>query len=251
MSHTAVDQAVVDESLSEIRETGFCVVPNVISRSVCQQWRDALVPLALAERGANERPNGHQRVLHLLVKSSIFLEPLTHPLVLSVLRRYLGEDMICSSFSANILWPGCSEQYWHVDHPYWTMTQPYPLEMPLGGHALWMLDDFTFENGATAGIPGSHKRPGLPELGARWADDARVLVGEQGSVILADAAWWHTSRPNTTQGMRPALLAKYTRTFCVPQEDMRLQLQELKDPDPVVRQLLGGHQYVPTRGFPY
>jgi ectoine hydroxylase-related dioxygenase (phytanoyl-CoA dioxygenase family) len=114
-----------------------------------------------------------------------------------------------------------------------------------------MIDAFTSENGATAGITGSHKRPYLPKLGEEWTDEATVLTGSEGSVILADGAWWHTSRPNVTKRTRRAVLVTYIRSYCVTQEDMRIQLTALDDPPEVVKHLLGEKRYVPTRGFPY
>jgi hypothetical protein len=240
----------VEEWVRNISGVGYCIVPDVLSTADCARLRKVLMSHLIRER-RHRRPSGHQRVLHLAVKNPIFIGPLCNPLVLAIFRQYLGADMICSSYSANTLWPGCTEQYWHVDHPYWTMPEPYPVEVPLSGHALFMLDDFSVENGATAAVPRSHKRTHLPTLGARWVDDAIILKGRAGSVILADGAWWHTSRPNLTDRPRSALLAKYTRSFCVPQENMRLQLNRLKSPSPLVRQLLGENQYAPRRGFPY
>jgi ectoine hydroxylase-related dioxygenase (phytanoyl-CoA dioxygenase family) len=103
-------------------------------------------------------------VLHILAKDPVFIEALVHPLVLAVWRKYLTEDLICSTFTANTLWPGAVEQYWHADHPYWTLTPPWPT-IPLAGQCIWFLDDFTVENGATAGIPGSHRANRLPGPG--------------------------------------------------------------------------------------
>ncbi|MBV8754439.1 MAG: phytanoyl-CoA dioxygenase family protein [Hyphomicrobiales bacterium] len=237
--------------ISTIRERGFCVVPNLIPGRRCDALGAALRRLLREEEQVNRRPNGHQRVLHLAAKHARFVDLVTHPLVLSVWRGYLGDDMLCSSLTANALWPGCSEQYWHVDHPYWTMAQPYPVDLPLATQTIWMLDDFTVENGATAGIAGSHRRPHLPSIGAAWTEEGTIFTGRRGSAVLMDGALWHTSRPNLTEAMRCGVLVKYIRSFCVTQEDMRLQLAAIKRPSKTVEQLFGAHQYVPTRSFPY
>jgi ectoine hydroxylase-related dioxygenase (phytanoyl-CoA dioxygenase family) len=244
------DERQVDEIAAAIDERGYCLVKGVLPAEYVDRIRDVLERFLYAEKAQNLHPSGHQRVLHLAAKDPVFLEPLTHPLVIAAWKRYLSEDLICSTFTANTLWPGATEQYWHADHPYWTLTSPFPV-MPLTGQCIWFLDDFAVENGATAGIPGSHREGRLPSLGSNWTDAAEILTGPRGSVILADGAWWHTSRPNQTELPRSALLVTYTHTYCVPQEDMRMQLSVVKEPSELITQLLGGKQYQPHRGFPY
>lgn len=248
---TGTMNAQVDATLAEIREKGFTVVPDLLPPAEVDVLRAALEEIVNAEAKSSRRPSGHQRALYIAVKNPLFLEPLCHPFVLAVWRRYLGEDVICSSLSSNTLWPGCTEQYWHVDYPHWTMAEPYPT-FPIAAQTLWMLDDFTEENGATAVIPGSHRKDRLPRMGSAWSDDAVILTGKKGSAIMADGAFWHTSRPNRTERNRSTLLIKYIRSFCIPQEDMRWQLERLDNPSELVRHLLGGNQYLPTRpGDPY
>lgn len=246
-----IDEHRVEAAVDEIRTRGYTVVPDLIPVAEADRLRVAVEELVVAEEAIHRRPSGHQRVLQIAVKNPLFLEPLCHPFLLAVWRRYLGEDMVCSSLSSNTLWPGASEQYWHVDYPHWAMAEPYPT-FPLAAHTLWMLDDFTEENGATAAIPGSHLEDHLPRLEDGWTDEAEILTGRQGSAILADGAFWHTARPNRSDRFRSTLLVKYIRSFCIPQEDMRYQLSLLDDPSPLVEHLLGGKQYRPTRpGDPY
>lgn len=245
-----VDETQIDLILEQIAETGFCVVPDLIHAEQCDRIRARCIELLCQEIDDNLHETGHQRIMHLLMKDAMFEAVLRHPISLAVWRRYLGPDMICSTFSANALWPGSSEQYWHVDHPFWTMAEPYPL-FPLAGQCIWMIDDFTIENGATASIAGSHKRPQLPRLGNNWTPEATILTGTKGSVIFADGAWWHTSRPNRTDDLRIALLNTFIRNFCVTQEDMRMQLDALPNPDAELWHLLGGTQYRPRTQLPY
>jgi hypothetical protein len=245
-----IDPDEVERVIGVISDVGFCVVPALMSPKRCAEVRRVYMQILRTEKSENLHPSGHQRILHLLMKNPIFIDFLCHPFVLAVWRRYLGEDMICSTMTANALWPNSTELYWHVDHPYWTMAQPYPV-YSLSGQAIWMIDDFTIKNGATAGIKGSHRRSNLPTLEDKWTDDATVVIGCKGSVILADGAWWHTSRPNRTHRTRCAVLTTYIRSYCVTQEDMRMQLEAIIDPSDEVKHLLGGNQYVSRRTLPY
>lgn len=250
MPRPKIDLRHVGRVVDAIREVGFCVVPDVLPSRRCDDIRKVLGRLMRAEKQQYLQPSRHQRIMQLLAKDPIFVDLLCSPFVLAVWRRYLGEDMICSTMSANVLWPHSTELYWHVDHPYWTMTQPYPV-YPLTGQTIWMIDDFTVANGATAGIAGSHRIPHLPSLGEHWTDDATILTGRRGSIILADGAWWHTSRPNTTNCSRSAVLTTYTRTYCVTQENLRTQLATMRRPSKLVKHLLGANQYQARTELPY
>jgi ectoine hydroxylase-related dioxygenase (phytanoyl-CoA dioxygenase family) len=241
---------VVDDALEQVRDVGFCVVDNLLSTAAVARVRGSLGRLLRAERGANLQPSGHQRILHLLAKDAIFAELLCHPVALAIWRKQLGEDMLCSTMTGNSLLPGCTEQYWHADYPYWTFPQPYPA-YPLSGQVIWMIDGFTPANGGTAGIPYSHRNGSLPKMGRRWVDNGVVMTGAAGSAVFADGAWWHTSRPNRTGRIRHSVIVSYIRGYCVTQEDMLLQLSAIADPSEELQALLGAKRYVPTRGFPY
>lgn len=239
-----------DEVLEEIGRTGFAIVHDLIPKKVADQVRSRLNAVMREEISDRARGLGHQRVLHLAVKVPESITLLCDPFVLTTWRKYLGEDMICSSWTANTLLPGSDTTYWHVDHPYWTIKPPYPT-WPMCCMCIWCLDDFTIENGAPAGIPGSHQRPYLPDMDKQWVEEAEVLTGPRGSVILADGAWWHTSRPNRTDQPRVAVIGKYIRSFCTPQEDLTVQLADIDQPSDELKRLFGAEKYKSQRGFPY
>ena len=71
-------------------------------------------------------------------------------------KAYLADDaVICSTWSANTAYPGYEKYGWHPDYPYWWINQPWPLDK-VCGQTIWLLDDFTEENGGTGFMPGSH-----------------------------------------------------------------------------------------------
>jgi ectoine hydroxylase-related dioxygenase (phytanoyl-CoA dioxygenase family) len=241
----------LEEISKALEDPGVCVVKDVLPCAVVDGLAQVLEQIRAQEWRSVHAKTGHQRVLDIAVKHRGFSALLEHPLMLAVWRRYLGSDMVCSTWSANVIFPDAGEVYWHCDHPYWTIDEPYVVSIPLTGQAIWMLDDFKEESGATAFVPNSHRIPHLPRLGSSWTDDAVFACGSRGSVILAAGALWHTSTANRSKKQRAALLARYARGFIVTQEDMVGQLNEIANPSDNLVQLLGGKRYRPQRGFPY
>ncbi len=233
----------VDAIIRQIDERGYCKVANVISREKTDEARTALH--VLLENEKTDHQARTQRVGRIAVKHPVFLELMCNSLVLEVWKKYLGDDLICSSFSANTMYPGHQDIGWHADYPYWSLQPPWPAGN-FAGQTLWMLDDFTQENGATGGVPFSHRK-GHPPDGdtSNWRQDGEILTGTRGSVVLAHGAWWHTARPNTTQQSRSCLLGMYLMPWFIPQEDMRGQLEALENPSELVQQLMCGKQHRP------
>ena len=59
---------------------------------------------------------------------------------------------------------------------------------------MWALTDFTDDNGATRIVPGSHRAPSSPELGARLRDPAATM--RRGSILVFDGSVWHGGGAN-------------------------------------------------------
>ena len=94
-------------------------------------------------------------------------------------------------------------------------------------NTIWMLDDFTSENGATRLIPGSHKwgrRPQdvLADPSAPHPDEI-LLSGRAGGVVVMNAHLWHGGTANRTAAPRLAMHAFYCRRD-KPQQQYQKQL---------------------------
>lgn len=241
----------VEQILDELDQTGICVVPSVLSAEEAERLRRIVDELRAQERRPGSEELGHQRVLHLAAKHPAFVDLLCHPVAMSVFEKYLGEDFVCSTWTSNTALPGTELTYWHVDHPYWTIKPPFPVETPLTAHAIWCLDPFSEDNGATKFIPCSHRRTHLPEHNGSYDHEGVTLEAPAGSLILAHGACWHSGGRNMTDKPRTAIFGRYARSFIVLQEEMKCQLAAIENPSPLVERLLGKNQYVPQRGLPY
>jgi len=231
--------------VARVDECGYCIVPDLISVDEAAKARRILMQLAEGEATDKTREARTQRVGEIAVKHRIFRDLLCHPLVMAVWENYLGEDFFCSSWSANIAYPGFDRYGWHVDYPYWSITPPWPLDF-IAGQTVWMLDDFCAENGATGTVPCSHRFGRPPhEPRDRWCEEGIILEGGCGSVAFAHGAWHHTARPNRSDDPRCALLGMYLKPCLIPQEDMHSQLAGMDSPTELERKLMGGNQHRP------
>ena len=82
-------------------------------------------------------------------------------------------------------------------------------------NTIWMLDDFTPDNGATRVVPGSHKwgkRPQdvLADPGAPYPGEV-LVTGPAGGVVIMNAHLWHGGTANRTAAPRLAMHAFYCR----------------------------------------
>jgi len=236
----------VTKIIAEIDARGYCIIPAVITPQKADQVRTVLERLLAAEATEGTWRARSQRVARIAVKDPIFLELMAHPLIHALWKQYLDEDMICSTWTANTIYPGYDRYGWHPDFPFQRVNQPWPTDN-VSGQTMWLLDDLTTENGGTGIMPYSHRKGHRPpsEIAGQWLQGAEILTGQRGSVMVMDGKTWHTARPNVTDKARSVLLGMYTRPFYVTQEDMRAQLADLDNPSERVQQLMGANQWQP------
>jgi ectoine hydroxylase-related dioxygenase (phytanoyl-CoA dioxygenase family) len=244
-------ESLADRVADVVQRTGFCVVPNLLSAERAAHLQTEIDVFLQQEARSEDKSLGHQRVLHIAAKSNAFVELLSHPACMAIYSKLLGPDFVCSTWTSNTAFPGSDLTYWHVDHPYWTIARPYPVEYPLTAHAIWCLDPFSEMNGATKMIPGSHLRTHLPEHNGNYDNEGVTVEASAGSLIVAHGAIWHSAGRNSSGSARTGIFGRYARSFIIPQEDLRNQLHAITGPDPLVERLMGKHQYVPQRTLPY
>jgi ectoine hydroxylase-related dioxygenase (phytanoyl-CoA dioxygenase family) len=198
---------------------GCCLIDGLISAEHAFDLRRLV-----HDRAEDERRNGvgyvysgdaHQRVWLLLNAGRPFLELAEDVAAREVVGAILGPDAILSNLSANITGPGGAGMVPHWDQDW----APRPWSYPLVAHVIWMLDDFTEDNGPTLVVPGSHLTDEPP-----GSDELEPVVGRSGTALVIDGRLWHGTSPNISAGRRTGLLAYYCRPFVRQQENFALSL---------------------------
>ncbi len=203
-------------------------------------------PLPIAEvprnfvQLANFTEDGTQYVRNLPVKNELFLKLMEDARVLALTRSVLGDDCILSDLSANILGPHTAGQSWHVDAPLQQLPDPLP-EFALTTQSVWMIDDFTHENGATRLVPGSHRKRRKPTWVNEVMEDEISLEAPAGSLAIWSSNTWHRAGANTTDRCRRAVLGYYARSWVKPFTDYRPSItsEMAERMSPTARYLLG------------
>lgn len=138
--------------------------------------------------------------------------------ILNLVESFFGPHVRISMVSGIVNGVGIPRGLLHSDWPYNQKSAahipaPYPNAL-LHIVTMWMLTDFTPENGGTIVVPGSHLRECHPVEGGP-ADPAKPypgetqLVGKAGTVGLFDARLWHAVAPNVSGADRVAVLVRY------------------------------------------
>jgi ectoine hydroxylase-related dioxygenase (phytanoyl-CoA dioxygenase family) len=140
----------------QLDELGYLVLPGLMSPELLARLRDRVEALWAqegSEAGSEFRAEpGTRRLANLVDKGSLFAELIATPQILECIEHVIGPDYKLSSLNARSTNPNTDEsQPWRADsgaiadeRGYWVCN------------SLWMLDDFTPENGATRMIPHSH-----------------------------------------------------------------------------------------------
>lgn len=172
--------------------------------------------------------NLQRRVWNLLAKGQVFSDMAAHPVIMDVMRRWLGTEFIMGSIAANRILPGGPGQEPHVDYPYWDFHAPetHPLGLnasfPVNAQVSIILDPFTEESGATAYLPGSQKHLRYPDEAEQKAffETCSRMLAEPGDTVIFFGAAWHCAMPNNADHDRNAVLINYLPKWVKPLEDL-------------------------------
>ena len=198
----------------QLEEQGFLIFPGLIAPARVARLNERVEELFALE-GENagsefKMEAGARRIANAVDKGEVFEEAIDHPLVLAAVEVVLGADFKLSSLNVRSANPhnGCAQPL-HVDGG----------ELPDARgnsvcNSVWLLDDFTEDNGALRIVPGSHRWGSGPD--GRYAPEPgakgeMLVTGKAGDVVVMNAHLWHGGSENFTDRQRRAMHVYYTR----------------------------------------
>lgn len=199
----------------QLDEEGYVLLEGAMGAPLLAALRARILELYEEEgdRAGHEFKTEAQahRLANLVDKGEVFRTAILHPLVLEGVRHVLGPQIKLSSLNARSADPhGDAGQPLHVDMGalpdaagFWVCN------------TIWLLDDFTPENGATRLVPGSHRWNARPQdvLADPLAPHPQevLLTGPAGSIAVMNAHLWHGGTANRSSAPRLAMHAFYCR----------------------------------------
>lgn len=207
------DDLLDAETRRRLDEDGFAPLPGILTEDQLVATRARLAELT-AEEGAAAGLEVHQeagtdRLSDLVNKDPMFDVCFTHPKVLAAMQHVLS-DFKLSSLNSRAAHPGQGHQGLHADWGEPVAPGDYQV-----CNSIWLLDDFTAENGATRVVPGSHRsgqRPAdaMEDPQATHPDEVQ-LIAPAGTVVIFNSHAWHGGTLNRSSAPRRAMHSYFTR----------------------------------------
>ncbi|MGL5944269.1 MAG: phytanoyl-CoA dioxygenase family protein [Waterburya sp.] len=233
-----------------IQGKGYVLLPNLLSLQEATTARNLILDLAEQEKQTGKLvvQGAKSRLYGLIYKSDIFAQLVQNEVVTSVIEAILGEDIILGGFSAHILYPSAQRMGVHVDYPYWAMSSPFPKYPILEIQVIWMLEDFTADNGAPLFAPGTQNLAIQPDV-EEFNRTAEKITGTAGTAIISHGLCWHDTSVNNSDRPRVSLLGNYTPQYIHPLENnlFDYQRETIQNSSPQLKKLLRHTWLSPTQ----
>ena len=232
-----------EQEWQQLDEQGYLPLPGLMTAQQVQAIR-ARVEQLITREGDQAGREFHQeagahRLANLVDKDPLFDVCYSHPRVLAAMNHVLKGDFKLSSLNGRASLPGEGEQAYHADWP--SGVDPSDFQVC---NSIWLLVDFTEENGATRVVPGSHNTGQHPQEAlddpVAAHPDEMLLRGTAGTVVIFNSHLWHAGTTNHTEAPRHALHSYFTRRGQPQQQNQRdmLSRETIKRLTPAQRFIL-------------
>lgn len=202
-------------NLAALFETdGFVLLPDLITANEVSRVQESLLQTAEQFRFDKAfESHSISQVDDLLKYDQCVADLICKDEILDLVNRILGKNPRLTFSALVINEPSKKRGNMHSDWPYNQNTAchfepPYDYHPAAHINVMLMVSDFNQENGGTAIIPRSHKRPTNPTCKCcsqnqfgEFEDEISVF-GKAGSVAFFDCRLWHRSPANTSSDSR-------------------------------------------------
>src|SRR5258705_11144484 len=216
---------------------GYVILPGVVDVDWLEQLRAAFESGCEKDGGATVvKESGTRHLNDLVNRDPVFEDVYTHPRVLAAVHHILRDAFRVSQIGGRDPLPGYGQQGLHADWTTRSKGEPFRIAT-----TIWLLDDFTSENGATRVVPGTHHLLGQPPKSfadpASRHPDQRIIVAKAGSVLVFNGHIWHSGTGNKSTRSRRVLQCSF-----VGRDEFRVTRIKVVSPEhlsPVAPYILG------------
>jgi len=203
------DNTLSEQEKNKLDTEGYVPLPGILSAAQITALCAAAEKVYASEKTGEQ--DGPAESSYMQNKAPGFDICLTHPRVLAAISHVLEGRIKSFGVHGRPHPPGGEQQALHVD---------YNGPAAQGGkymvcNSLWMLTDFTAENGATRVIPASHLSGEDPkdalEGPAAPHPDEKQLLGSAGTVVVFNSHTWHGTTANHSDHSRQSLTSFFCR----------------------------------------
>jgi ectoine hydroxylase-related dioxygenase (phytanoyl-CoA dioxygenase family) len=235
-----------------IRLAGYAVVPSGLAAAEVADLGDRLDRVMTRQA---EEFGGADRLASIgdaltarcpLLYDDAFVRLAAHAAVLAICRELLGDYVILMQQNGVINPSGQrhTQLAYHRDLPY----QHFVSSRPLAVSALFCIDPFTTETGATTMIPASHRMEQFPSAGVAAELDTAVSA-DPGSFIVFDSMVFHRAGENRSGRPRRAVNHVFSMPIIAQQISLPDALNGRHADDPVLARLFG-YGVAPAQSVP-
>ncbi len=258
LEYFEADAASVDV-VAAVKRDGAAIVVNQISDETAEAIHAELRgPFDTQGRTDESDFNGYKtlRASGVLAWSPTSPEVVAHDRVMDVCDAILLDHCLnyrIGSLTAIEIYPGETAQNLHTDDGI------YPLRIPgmqLQVSAMWALQDFTIENGATRVVPGSHLENNIHRYQSGEFEKQNEVVQAvmpKGSVLFYLGTTWHGGGANVSDAPRAGLINTYALGWLRQEENHYLNIpREIADKQSKkIRDLMGYRMHRTLGAYQY
>lgn len=200
---------VTEKTLSHVERgaldrDGYFIAADLIDAAWLKSLRAGVESCGNGANGAVIKDGGTRHITIPVNGDPVFLGLYTHPKILAAVHHVLHCSFRVTQIAGRDPLPGYGQQGLHADWPAREKGEPFRIVT-----TIWLLDDFTADNGATRLVPGTHLLSTPPPKSfaapANRHPDQKVVVARAGSVLVFNGHLWHSGTANKSSSPRRVL----------------------------------------------
>jgi ectoine hydroxylase-related dioxygenase (phytanoyl-CoA dioxygenase family) len=205
---------------------GYVVMTGVIDPEWLERLRTAFES-ELEKDGHTPvvKESGTRHINDLVNRDPVFEGVYTNPRILAAVYHVMRDAFRVGQIGGRDPLPGYGQQGLHADWTARSKGEPFRIVT-----TIWLLDDFTGENGVTRVVPGTHHMLGQPPKSfvdpASRHPDQRIIIAKARSVLVFNGHLWHSGTANKTSRPRRVLQCSF-----VGRDELRFSEIKVESPD--------------------